>query len=296
MPLLRSMTGHGQAQCELNSFRVAAELRAVNNRYFKLIVRGLEGYGYLESQIEALMRKTVSRGTVNLTLTIVCPGAGAVHQINEAALKSYCDQISELTSTLQLDPQLPVAALLQLPGVVTESTVASESDDDLWPALEAALSAALHKLQTMREAEGRAMFDDLQRNCGRIDECVKNIEQRAPEVVSAYETRLTDRINQLLAPHASHVEPADVAREVGMFAERCDVSEEVVRLHSHIAQFQKILEAHEPSGKKLEFVIQEMFREANTIGSKANDATIASWIIETKTLVERMREMVQNVE
>jgi uncharacterized protein (TIGR00255 family) len=290
------MTGHGQSHSEVDGFRVAAELRAVNNRYFKLTVRGLEGFGYLESQLEALVRKTVRRGSVNLSLQIANPHAAAVHEINEAALKSYCDQISELTSDLQLDPRLPVAALLQLPGVVVESLAQMDDAADPWPAVEKALSAALAKFQAMREAEGAAMAEDFQRNCDGIADHVRQIETRAPEVVAAYQTRLTERINQLLAPHSTNVEPADVAREVGVFAERCDVSEELVRLHSHISQFREILAANEPAGKKLEFVIQEMFREVNTIGSKANDATISAHVIETKTLVERMREMVQNVE
>lgn len=294
--MLRSMTGHGQAQSEVDGFRVTAELRAVNNRYFKLNVRGLEGFGYLESQVEAMVRKTANRGSLNLTLQIACPSAGAAHEINEAALKSYCDQISELSSTLQLDPQLPVAALLQLPGVVTDAVGAVDLDLNPWPAIEVALSEALGKLQVMRDAEGQAMAKDFQRNCDGIAECVKQIEQRAPQVTVAYQSRLTDRINQLLAQHSTSVQPADVAREVGVFAERCDVSEEIVRLHSHIAQFRDILDANEPIGKKLEFVIQELFREINTIGSKANDADISTLVIEMKTLVERMREMVQNVE
>lgn len=294
--MLRSMTGHGQAQSEVDGFRVAAEIRTVNNRYFKLNVRGLDGFGHLESQIETLVRKIVNRGTVNLTLNVACPGAPPPHQINEAAVKAYCQQISELSSSLQLDPQLPFAALLQLPGVVTESLDATGDKSDPWLAIEAALAEAVGELKRMRDAEGEVMAEDFRRNCDSIAGNVQQIKARSPEVTRAYEARLTERINQLLAPHATHVEPADVAREVGVFAERCDVSEEIIRLQSHIGQFGKVLWANEPSGKKLEFLIQEMFREINTIGSKANDAAIGALVIETKTLVERMREMVQNVE
>jgi uncharacterized protein (TIGR00255 family) len=140
------------------------------------------------------------------------------------------------------------------------------------------------------------MAADFRRNCDAISDMAKKIEHRLPAVVTAYTSKLTDRINQLLAQHSTSVQPADVAREVGVFAERSDISEELVRLLSHVSQFRKFLEAEGPGGKKLEFVIQEMFRESNTIGSKANDAEISSMVIETKSCIERMREMVQNVE
>jgi uncharacterized protein (TIGR00255 family) len=148
----------------------------------------------------------------------------------------------------------------------------------------------------MRIEEGVAMARDLLANCHTIDQQLQCIESRAPLVVAAYRERLAEKMNNLLAGHAGTIGEPDLAREVGLFAERCDIAEETVRLRSHLRQFQSTMDARESSGRKLDFIIQEMFREANTISSKANDAEISAWVVEIKTLIERMREMVQNVE
>jgi uncharacterized protein (TIGR00255 family) len=148
----------------------------------------------------------------------------------------------------------------------------------------------------MRTREGQAMADDMRANCAIIARELDAVEKRAPLVVESYAQRLRERLNTLLAAHDVHVEPADIVREVGMFAERCDIQEEIVRLRSHLAQFDEIMRTDDSVGRKLEFVTQEMFRETNTIGSKANDAEIARHVVEMKAAIERMREMIQNVE
>ena len=165
-----------------------------------------------------------------------------------------------------------------------------------WPLIEQALEEALANLEQMRQQEGRAMQRDLRANCQTVLDELDQIAARAPAVGDAYQTRLTERLNKLLADFGTRIEAADVIREVGMFAERCDISEEIVRLRSHIDQFRSILEASDASGRKLDFLTQEMFRETNTIGAKANDAEIARHVVEIKASIERIREMVQNVE
>jgi uncharacterized protein (TIGR00255 family) len=159
-----------------------------------------------------------------------------------------------------------------------------------------ALDQALSNLDSMRTDEGKAMEIDLVENCGTISRELEAIGQKAPLVVEAHRNRLTERVNKVLADYEVKLEASDVIREMGLFAERTDISEELVRLRSHVDQFSSVMELPESSGRKLDFLTQEMFREANTIGSKANDAEIARHVVEIKAAIERMREMIQNVE
>jgi uncharacterized protein (TIGR00255 family) len=182
-----------------------------------------------------------------------------------------------------------------LPGVVLEKAV-NDSAEDRWPLIAPVLEEALARHTQMRRKEGDAMARDLKANCGEVTEVLDAVAQRAPAVVEAYRARLTEKINVLLADLGVRVGPADVVREVGLFAERCDISEEIVRLRSHLQQFEATLAEKESNGRKLDFVVQEMFRETNTIGSKANDAEIARHVVQIKTAIERIREMIQNVE
>jgi uncharacterized protein (TIGR00255 family) len=186
--------------------------------------------------------------------------------------------------------------LLTLPGVVDEKRGAMRSAEDLWPLIEKTLLAALENLARMRAEEGAAMAADLHANCQIIVGQLNQIAQMAPTVVENYQRRLTERVNKLLAEFEIGLKSAEVVREVGIFADRCDISEEIVRLRSHLEQFSLIAAVEENTGRKLDFVIQEMLRETNTIGSKANDAGISRHVVEIKTAIERMREMIQNVE
>jgi uncharacterized protein (TIGR00255 family) len=218
------------------------------------------------------------------------------YRLNETVLTSYRRQLESVCEKATLSDSVSLDALLILPGVVTEAGARHVDTDADWPLIEQTLTAALENLSEMRAEEGRAMARDLQANCEQIAAELGQIAERAPLVVSNYEKRLMDRLNKLLAEHEVNVQPADIVREVGIFADRGDISEEMVRLRSHLDQFQTIAQAEESAGRKLEFVIQEILRETNTIGSKANDAEIARHVVEIKTCIERMREMIQNVE
>lgn len=293
--MLLSMTGHGEGSSEADGIRVAAEVRTINSRYFKLSVRAGEGYASLESRVEGLVRETVRRGTVTLNLKIDREASPDDYRLNETVISSYRRQMEKLYDDMHVADSIHLDALLQLPGVVEESTRRHDVDAD-WPVIEAAITGALSRLAQMRADEGRAMADDLRENCGTIATELEQIADRAPQVVEAYRTRLTDRLSKLLSEFEVKIEAADVVREVGVFAERGDISEEIVRLRSHLDQFDSIMQKPESNGRKLDFLTQEMFRETNTIGSKANDAEIARHVIEIKAAIERMREMIQNVE
>lgn len=290
------MTGFGEGHRRQDGTTVAVEVRTINSRYLKVSIRAPEGYTSLESEIEGVVRQSVRRGTVQVNLRVDREASADDFRINDVVLRSYRDQVSRLMTGSSQSEATVLAAILGLPGVVHENKGAGVDTETQWPVLRDALSAALEQLAQMRTREGQAMADDMRANCAIIARELDAVEKRAPQVAEGYAQRLRERLNTLLAAHDVHLEPADIVREVGMFAERCDIQEEIVRLRSHLQQFDQIMQTDDSVGRKLEFVTQEMFRETNTIGSKANDADIARHVVEMKAAIERMREMIQNVE
>jgi uncharacterized protein (TIGR00255 family) len=289
------MTGHGEAHRHQGGLSIAVEIRTINNRYFKLNLRLTEGYAPLEAHVESLLRQQIRRGTVQASVQIGREPRPEDYRLNTAVLTGYLQQLEALGGALRADGG-HVASLLSLPGVVHEPSAEFDEIEAQWPRIEEVVTEALDRLAQMRRDEGRSMAADLASNARTIASELAAIEERAPLVIEAYRARLLDRLKKLLAEVGVEGEPADVVREAALFAERSDISEEIVRLRSHLDQFGAILAANESQGRKLEFLTQEMFRETNTIGSKANDAEIARHVIEIKTAIERMREMIQNVE
>ncbi len=290
------MTGHGEAHCQQDGIAVTAEVRTINNRYLKLVVRGGEGYTALEPQIESLVRAHVRRGTVQVGLRIQREPSPDDYKLNQVVLGSYRRQLEALYDKLHVADSIHLELLLSLPGVIDERATQNVDLQADWPVVERALNEALEHLAKMRIEEGRAMEADLKTNCDTVTSELNDIEKLAPAVVDNYRQRLRERLNKWLAEFDLQVDEADLLREVSLFSERSDISEEIVRLRSHLEQFGAIMSGEESNGRKLEFLTQEMFRETNTIGSKANDAEIARRVIEIKTAIERMREMIQNVE
>jgi len=290
------MTGHGEAHRHTDGVSVAVEVRTVNNRYLKFSFRATEGYQSLEPQVESLVRQHVRRGTIQVGLLIDREPSAEDYRLNEVVLKGYLTQLQRLMGRSDHDSSVPLASLLALPGVVREPTAGLELIESQWPLIESVLAEALTNLTKMRTDEGRSMAADLAANARAIAAELTSVERRAPQVVDAYRSRLNDRLNKLLGELGVQIQPADIVREVGIFAERSDIAEEIVRLRSHLEQVDTVMATAESSGRKLEFLTQEMFRETNTIGSKANDAEIARHVIEMKSAIERMREMIQNVE
>ena len=293
--MLLSMTGHGEAHRRQDGTSVTVEVRTINNRYLKLSFRASEGYQSLEPQVEGLVRQHVRRGTIQVTLNVDREPSPDDYRLNEVVLKGYLAQLERITGS-RLSDGSSLASLLTLPGVVREPMASTDVIESRWPLIESVLQEALAHLGRMRIEEGRTMAADLAANARAIAAELAAVERRAPQVVDAYRGRLGERLNKLLGELGVQVQPADIVREVGIFAERSDVAEEIVRLKSHLEQFDTVMATDESSGRKLEFLTQEMFRETNTIGSKANDAEIARHVIEMKSAIERMREMIQNVE
>ena len=295
-PVLLSMTGYGEARSKLDGRGAWVEVRTINGRYFKLTTKCLEAYNALEPEIEQVVRREIRRGSIQVTLRVDRPRSGDASGINGVVLDGYRQQLRELFQAWHVDDAIPYGALLALPGVVVEHAVSSTELAEDWPLIKSTLEAALANLAHMRRKEGDAMAADLADNCRQISEELTQIEARAPLVAEAYRTRISERLQKTLEQYQITLEPTDLIKEVSIFAERSDISEEIVRLRSHLEQFDQLLRAEESSGRKFEFLTQEMFREANTIGSKANDVTISRHVIEVKAAIERIREMIQNVE
>jgi uncharacterized protein (TIGR00255 family) len=295
--VLLSMTGFGEARCQQDGLATSVEVRTINSRFLKLSVRAGEGYGSLEPKIETIVRKTIRRGTIQVNVRVDRAKSPDDYKINGDVLRTYLKQLRGITDGKTTEGNgVQLEALLMLPGVVDEETKAACDADADWPLIRPALEEALQNLAKMRAEEGSAMAADLLINCKTAATSLDTIQQRAPLVIEDHAKRLRERLNKMLAELEVVVEPADLIREVGIFADRGDISEEIVRLRSHIEQFEANMESTEASGRKLEFLTQEMFRETNTIGSKANDLEIARSVIEIKTAIERIREMIQNIE
>ena len=290
------MTGHGEARGLHEGVAATVEIRTVNNRYLKVSLRISDGYSALESQLESLLRQHLRRGSLQVNVQVERETSSDDFRINEVVLASYRQQLEKLRQSAgQTDP-VRVESLLALPGVVLERGAHRVDAEADWPLIEKTTLAALENLARMRVQEGAAMEVDLRSNCQTIAGDLDQIQQRAPLVVEAYRNRLLERLNKLLEQYQVSLEAADVVREVAILVDRSDISEELSRLRSHLEQFETITGGPESNGRKLEFLIQEMFREANTIGSKANDSEVARRVIDVKAAIERMKEMIQNVE
>lgn len=295
--MLLSMTGYGEARYQSDALDLAIELRALNNRYLKISVRASEPYNLLEPEFEKVIRRTVRRGTVQVNLRCERQYAPQDFRVNAVALRSYLEQVrSALPPGEAVNAQALLGAVVALPGVVPEPGNAAFDASEEWPVLETVLVEALGKLQTMRQEEGRAMAAEFVEHRHAIAGRLDRIRERAPEVGNAYRERLFERVRNILGEHDVDIDRSDLIKEVAVFAERSDISEEVVRLASHLDQFLEMLKEPESPGRKLEFLAQEMLREANTIGSKTPDVEISRHVVEIKSILEKIRELVQNVE
>lgn len=293
------MTGYGESSRQGNTLAIAIELRSVNNRYLKVSLRAPESYQILEPEFEKVLRKLVRRGTVQVNLR--------VHRVKETqdqslrldVLKSYLNQVAKVALEIKLPQEacnLLMGNVLHLPGIVPEGQVGAKTLDEDWPEIEKTLEIALAKLQSMRRTEGGVMALELMALRNKIVEHLGSIKVLIPQVMEAYKDRLLDRVRKLLESTEAQIQPSDLIREVAIFAERSDIAEEVTRLDSHLEQFGKVMEQEEGAGRKLEFLTQEMVRETNTMGSKAADVKITRHVVEIKGDLERIRELIQNVE
>jgi len=292
---LQSMTGFGAATHKLGELELSVEMRAVNHRH--LLVKSRLGHGFasLEGDVDGLVKQRLKRGSVTLSLSATRAQVGTLASLNPEMAERYRDAIRGLGERLDMPAEVSMETLLGLPGVV--STKESEKPDDTGQkeGILSVVEAALDELIAMRQAEGNAIAKDLVGNAEALARIVARVEERMPKVVMEHQAGLQVRVAELLKAANSSQDP-DVSREIALLADRLDVAEETTRLKSHLDQLDAFLAEDGPVGRKLDFLVQEIFREINTIGSKCSDAQVAHWVVEAKTLVERLREQVQNVE
>jgi uncharacterized protein (TIGR00255 family) len=297
--VLLSMTGFGEARSETDIITANVEVRAVNNRYLKVTVRGSEPYPMLEAEIEKVVRRHIRRGSLLVQVRVDRQQRYADVALNTTALRSYLRQIREVCDELgQPEYAGPLlAGVLAMPGIADEARRSATAPPDEWPVVERILEDALRALEGMRREEGLAMGNELLTQHHFIAEQVELIRGQLPQATADYRRRMLERIRQAIGDAGIVLQPDHLIREVALFADRIDVSEEVTRLASHLEQFAEIVrKGDEAAGRKLEFVAQEMGRETNTIGSKAGDVSISRAAVEIKAALEKIRELVQNVE
>lgn len=300
--MLTSMTGFGAASTCENGYVISTEIKAVNNRFLKTSIRLPDGFAALESKIEERLRTKLARGSVNFALRLEKEASESEIGLNFDALKRYLNEAKrfaeENPGLASVDNLGSLVDYLRLPGVAQDASRSDKSGlpERLWDAISRNVDLALEQMRAMREAEGESMKRDLTENLGELRKLIGEVETLAPTVVENYRRRLTERVAKVLADEGATLEPSDLIREIAVYTDRVDISEEIVRFYSHLKQFEETMENEATCGKKLDFITQEMFRETNTIGSKANSPDVLARVVEMKSGIERIREMVQNVE
>ena len=294
--MIVSMTGFGDATAERDGTHYAVEIRSLNNRFFKAVIKLPDNVSGLEPELETMLREQLGRGSITYILKTRSQSAEAAYLINTQALDAYLEQLQNLKTASKGNLNIDLGALLQLPGVCQEPRDESDEIERHGQTIRELTAKAVIKLNTMRAREGEALFKDLMKHITVISSNLSEIAKRAPFVIDDYHKRLTQRVNTLISKAELQVNQADLLKEVAVFAERADISEEIQRLTSHLEAFESACKTSDHAGRKLDFITQEMLREANTIASKANDAQIARHIVEIKGAIDRLKEQVQNVE
>jgi uncharacterized protein (TIGR00255 family) len=293
--MIVSMTGFGDATAEKNGTHYSVEIRSLNNRFFKAVIKLPDNVSGLEPEIETTLREKLGRGSITFILKMRMESAEAAYLINTQALNAYIEQLSRIKGT-NGNMNIDLGALLALPGVCQEPRDESDEIERHGPMIRELTKKAIDKLNAMRSREGEHLFADLMKHLKVIATNLSEIARRAPFVIDEYHKRLSQRVNVLISKAELQVNESDLLKEVAVFAERADISEEIQRLTSHLESFEQSCRSGEHAGRKLDFITQEMLREANTIASKANDAQIARHIVEIKGAIDRLKEQVQNVE
>jgi uncharacterized protein (TIGR00255 family) len=294
--MINSMTGFGEADCEVDGLSYTVEIKTVNNRYYKSAIRLPDAVAFCEEDIEKMLRSGLSRGTVGYNLRLKNVSAKAMFDVDQTAIRRCVEQLSEIAKQLNVDYNIDLATLLALPGIVQPVLPDEQEAHRIRNVILTISQKAVEQLKQMRAREGASIAKDLKTHCDAIKDRLEKIRGRAPKIIEEYHKKLKKRIEELTANAQLKLDEDTLAREVAIFAERSDISEELSRLESHLVQFVASCDSDEQAGRRLDFISQEMLREANTIGSKALDAEIARWVVDIKCLIDRIKEQVQNVE
>lgn len=292
--MLQSMTGYGRGEAEGFGRRFLVEMRSVNHRYSEIAIRLPRQFNMFEDQIRQRIQASISRGRVDVYITVEDNGTSRRKVIVDKELAlTYYNSLRELVAEFGFHDDLGVSILTRVPDIFSieeEETPA----EDLWNACEEAVVGSLNGLVAMRQVEGEKLKTDVLNRLASIEQMVKEIEVRAPQVVEEYRDKLNRRLTELMSGH--EVEEVRLIQEVAIFADRGSIAEEITRLYSHLTQFAGNLQQSGPIGRKLDFLVQEMNREINTIGSKTGDLFITNCVVDVKSEIEKIREQIQNIE
>lgn len=294
--MINSMTGYGEAQGEVNRVTYTVEIKTVNSRYFKAVIKLPEQMAFLEEDIEKMLRKNLSRGMINYILRLKDVPIQALFDIDEPAIRAIIEKLDSIRSSAGVSGMIDLGSLLNLPGIVRSAIPEKEAAQQISYAVLKTTQKAIDKVKQMRAAEGMALDADLKKRCKAIERNLGRICSRSAAVLAGYGKKLKKRVDELLSQAGLKLDQDSIAREVAVFADRADISEETARLSSHLKQFAGSCRSNEQAGRRLDFISQEMLREANTIASKASDVKIARWVVDIKCQIDRIKEQVQNIE
>lgn len=292
--MLKSMTGYGRCEETVGGRRITVELKSVNHKYFEFSPRVTRGYGFLEDKLKNYVQSRVSRGKIDLYLSIeTLEDADVVVSVNHSLAAGYIAALREISERYNLPDAVTAISLSRYSDIFSVHK-APEDEDAIWAAVKAVTEKAVDAFIAMRETEGRRLYEDVMSRAAAIMEIVEKIEARSPETVKEYRERLEAKLREVLAD--TSIDEQRILTEVAIFADKVAVAEETVRLRSHFEQLKAFLNAEDPSGRKMDFLVQEMNRETNTIGSKASDSQIAYMVVDIKAEIEKIREQIQNIE
>lgn len=292
--MLKSMTGYGRGQQVIGGRDILVEIRSVNHRYFEFSARVPRVYGYLEEKMKSFVQSRVSRGKIDVNVTVfTVEGQDAVVELNKSMAQGYLEALRGVSESFHLSDDLSLSAVARFPDIFSVRK-AAEDEEVIWDAVRVVAEEALNRFVAMREKEGEKMRLDISERAGLIEKQVSEVEQLSPATTIAYRERLTAKLKEVL--ENNNIEESRILTEAAVFSEKIAVDEETVRLRSHLQQLRSFLDAKEPIGRKLDFLVQEVNREINTIGSKAQDLAITKIVVELKSEVEKIREQIQNIE
>lgn len=294
--MINSMTGYGEAKGEINGVTYTVEIKSVNNRYFKTSIKLPDSLTFLEEDIDKLLRNNLSRGTVTCIVHLKNISADMPFDIDETALRVVMEKLSRIGASTNIKCEIDIGSLLVLPGILSPTSPDEEKAEKIKKSALSITQNAIDQLKQMRAAEGAALAADLDSHRQAIKADLKQIRARIAVVLQEHQKKLKKRVDELLADAKLKLDEETLAREVAVFAERSDISEEIARLDSHLQQFTEISQSDSQSGRRLDFISQEMLREANTIASKASDAEVVRYVVDIKCRIDRIKEQVQNIE
>lgn len=292
--MLKSMTGFGRAVEEIDGYVITVEIKSVNHRYFDFSSRIPRQYGFLDDKLKSYINSKVFRGKVECYVSVeALDTEDAAVVINKTLASAYVKALKELSEEYSLKEDFGTAFVSRLPDVFVLKK-ADEDEEKIWQLVKSVTDEAIEKFIQMRAVEGAKMKEDVASRAEYILDCVSFIEERSPQTVKEYNDKLVERVHEIIGDVS--LDEQRIIQEVAIYADKVAVAEETVRLRSHIAQLKTFLESEEPIGRKMDFLVQEINRETNTIGSKANDVEIARKVVDIKAEVEKIREQIQNIE